>query len=175
MGSNKGSKKGIENILVERIGLEGLQYLYKKAQEKDLNLKLFLYVVRGMVSPIDGKKWPKSWCKVRVLEKRLNRGQEYWDALRCNGIWWKVLQEWNALVGNKAKQIRVFGKVLLKEKVYPGSRKFWDFLVLVWYMCKYKVTLVDVLKRLNKIESGVEKRIKTEGVLVIEDGEDTGI
>ena len=175
MGGNKRSKKSVETVLIEKLGLKGLQFLYKLAQERDLNSKLLLYAVRGEVAPVDGRSWPKTWCSAKVLEKRLSKkGKEYWDALKCNGIWWNVLQEWNDLVGNKAKQIRVFGKVLLKDKVYPGSRKFWDFLLVVRYMLVHKADLEVALKVLygQKVQkSQATSVLNKSGITVLEDGE----
>ena len=110
--------------------------------------KLLELCIQGIMSPVDGKKWPKSWLAKPTRLKTIldDKEDEYWMLLSTvSGYSADDVSEWNSYAKmDPAKRLRFFGGKLGVAMVYPGGRFFWDFL-LVMYM-KGSGTLEEVMK-----------------------------
>jgi len=104
--------------------------------------------IKGIMSPVDGKKWPKSWLSKPTRLRTIldDKEDEYWSVLaNVSGYSTKDVEEWNSYAKMEpAKRLRVFGGKMGVAMIYPGGRFFWDFLLVV--NMKGKATLEEVMK-----------------------------
>ena len=88
--------------------------------------------VKGLIEPVDGSKWPKSW---RKTEKRMvsvldGLDEDYWKAINSfRKIPVEVTDTWNRYAEmDRSKLMRVVGKPVRIPRYYPGGRYTWDIL-----------------------------------------------
>jgi hypothetical protein len=123
-----------------------MEYLQKYEVEAR-NFELVEFCIEGLVEPVDGHKWARSWRKTPTRLRNVldEKSKEYWEVFRYVGVIpANEIQVWNDMADlSVSKKLRVFGRDLDLAKVYVKGRFFWDFLVLC--MLKGNKSLRDVV------------------------------
>lgn len=114
-----------------------LEYMAKR-EFQVRHFPLYRKCVRSLYTPVDGKKWPKSWRKTsKRLETVLDeKDDEYFQVLAVlKDMPSEFLDKWNGFCALPvAKRIRVAGSSAKGTKVYSGSKYFWDLLLVFAYL-----------------------------------------